>query len=479
MFLLLLVLNTIRLTSKQQQVSPSSIQVDTPAATGRLAEIIHFPTIFDDNPKQFDGKPFLALHQHLEETFPVLHRTLKKEIINQYSLVYQWKGTSKEKPPVLLMSHLDVVPIELETEDQWHHPPFSGAITDGFIWGRGTLDFKAGVAGIMEAIEILLQEGFQPERTIYLALGHDEEIGGVHGGLQIAKHLEAQQLQFEYILDEGIPIVQGMIPGISLPIAPVSIAEKGFVNIQLTVETEGGHSSTPPANTALGILSTAIHALEKRQMPIRWASPIPEMFAYLSPEMPFVYQLIFSNLWLFKPLVQYQLASAPSTNALLRTTMATTMMSGGVKENVLPQTASAIINCRIHPKDSIEDVLQHIHQTVRNPQVQVQVIHGPASEPSSSSHLNTKSMQVLQHTIHQIFPTTIFTPTLLVGTTDSRHYRSLTKNIFRFSPWLVNQHDLHRIHGVNERISVKSYEQCIQFYYQLLVNSASKQGNSD
>ncbi|MBF0287873.1 MAG: M20/M25/M40 family metallo-hydrolase [SAR324 cluster bacterium] len=471
-FLLTLVINAVRLTSKQQQFSPLSIKVDTPNAIQRFAGTIHFQTIFDNRSKECDGSLFLALHQYLQKTFPLLHRTLKQEVINQYSLLYQWAGKSSELPPILLMSHLDVVPIEPQTEDQWQYPPFSGAVENGFVWGRGTLDFKTGAAAIMESIEMLLQEGFQPERTIYLALGHDEETGGTHGGFQIAKYLETQKIYFEYILDEGIPIIQGMIPGISLPIAPVSIAEKGFVNIRLTVQTEGGHASTPPARTALGILSTAIHDLESHQMPIQWASPIPEMFTYLSPEMPFRYRLVFSNLWLFKPLIQYQLSKSPPTNALLRTTMAATMMSGGVKENILPQKASAVINCRILPQDSIQEVLEHIRRTVQNSQVEIQILHGPSSEPSEITNLDTRSLRILQRTIGQIYPNTIFTPALLVGTTDSRHYHNLTDNTFRFSPWLVNQEDLYRIHGVNERISIQAYEQCVQFYYQLLFNSA-------
>ena len=212
------------------------------------------------------GKEFLALHEYLKETFPKVHSGLTKETINDYSLLYTWKGSDETLKPILLMAHLDVVPVEPASEADWQHPPFEGQIQDGYIWGRGALDDKAGVMGLLEAVETLLAEGFRPKRTIYLAFGHDEELGGPNGAAKIAELLLSRKVELDYVLDEGLIIANGILP-VSKPVALIGIAEKGFVSLELSVETEGGHSSMPPPNTAIGILSEAVNKLEEGQMP--------------------------------------------------------------------------------------------------------------------------------------------------------------------------------------------------------------------
>jgi len=308
------------------------IKIDKDSICEHLSKAIQFRTISYPDTSKIDGSEFLALHDYFEKTFPTLHSTLIKKVIGKYSLLYKWKGRNTDLKPILLMAHFDVVPAESNAENPWKHPPFAGNIADGYIWGRGTLDDKSSVLGILEAVETLVAEGFQPERTIYLAFGHDEEVGGFNGAAKIAKHFHSSGIEFEYVLDEGGLIIDGMLPGVSAPTALIGIAEKGYLSIVLTAESQGGHSSAPPKHTAVGVLSTAIHKLEKSPLPgeIKGATKI--MFEYLGPEMSFFPKMLFANLWLSGGLLKSQLSKSSFTNAMLRTSTAATMFEGSDTE---------------------------------------------------------------------------------------------------------------------------------------------------
>ena len=256
------------------------------------------------------------------------------------------------------------------------------------------------------------------------------------------------------------------------PVALLGIAEKGFVSIELSVESEGGLSSMPPPHTSGGILSKAISKLEDNQMPGSIRGPIGQMLEYLGPEMSFDKRLIFANLWLFRPLVERQLSMAPSTNAAIRTTTAVTMIEGGVKENVLPAKVRAVINFRILPGDSIQSVIDHIGETIGDPRVKVARYGEIASEPSAVSDMEATGYQLLQRTIRQIFPGVLVASSQVLGATDSRHYARVSSSIYRFAPTLMRPEDLKRFHGTDERISVDNYMHCVYFYRQLIINSA-------
>ena len=371
------------------------------------------------------------------------------------------------------MAHIDVVPAEPETEGDWTCPPFEGRIAEGYIWGRGALDYKEAVLGILEAVETLLGEGFRPRRTVYLAFGHDEEVGGQGGAAQIADLLHSRGVELEFVLDEGLAITEGIAPNVAKPVALVGIAEKGCVSVELTVESEGGHSATPPEHTAIGLLSTAIHKLERRQLPARMEAPARQLFTHLAPEMSFAMRMVFANLWLLGGLVKRQLAAAPATNALIRTTTAATIIEAGVKENVLPVKARAVVNFRMLPGDSMASVLEHVRQTVDDPRVTVKLLGDRKSEPSFVSNTDSPSFKALVRTIRQVFPEVVVTPGLVLGATDSRHYARVSDNIYRFIPIWVRPGDLDRVHGTDERISIKDYEQVVRFYIQLIRNSDS------
>jgi carboxypeptidase PM20D1 len=469
--LAVVVIRTLRFTSQQMPVQPAApVALDRQAVATRLAQALQFQTISHQDPDQLDREQFLGLHRYLAEQFPLVHARLKRETVNDYSLLYTWEGTEPTRKPVLLLAHMDVVPVEPGTEEKWTQPPFAGHIADGFIWGRGAIDDKCNVVAVLEAVETLLRAGFQPRAPVLLAFGHDEEIGGERGAQQIVALLRSRGVQPEYVLDEGGVIIQGMVPGISVPVAAIGIAEKGSVSVELVVHAAGGHSSSPPPHTAVGIVSAAVERVENNQMPVELRGATLNFFNAVGPEMPFAYRTVFANLWLFSSLLGRQLVATPAANATVRTTTAATMIDGGVKENVLPTTARAVINFRILPGDSIDGVVDHVRRAVNDPQVEIRPLSG-AREPTSDSPVDTPSFAQLTRTIREIFPGTLVAPYLTVGGTDARSYEPLTKNIYRFTPVVADPSDLVRLHGTNERLSVENFERAVQFFVQLIKNS--------
>ena len=463
-----------RFTSKQIAIAPvTDASINAQEVAKHLAGALRFQTVSNEGGGQTNAEAFLGLHKYLAQTFPKLHEKLSQEVVADYSLLYTWKGHDDRLRPILLMSHLDVVPVVPGTEAQWTQPPFAGRIADGFIWGRGALDDKVGVLGILEAVEKLAGEGYQPQRTVYFAFGHDEESKG-HGAAIMAKLLGERGVTFDSILDEGGLITNGIVPGIAVPTALVAVAEKASVSVDLTVETEGGHSSTPPKQTAIGVLSAAIKRLEDNPMPSRIGGAMARSFAYLGPELPFLPRLAIANLWLFDSFIRQQLAANPTSDATIRTTTAVTIIEGGVKENVLPPQARAVVNFRILPGDKVNDVLAHVRQTVADPRVNI-ALHGDnPREPSNLSSDDTESFRLLQRTISQVFPQTIVVPNLSIAATDTRNYEKLSDNIYRFAPAKVGPDDLKRIHGTNERIAVDNYRDAVRFYVQYLRNATGQ-----
>lgn len=458
-------------TSRQIHAAPiTPITLERDAIVSRLAEAIRFKTVSYQTAAEFNAQEFRHFHTFLEKSFPRVHRHLGKEAVNEHSVLYTWKGKNEGLKPILLLAHMDVVPADPESEKLWTHAPFSGNLADGFVWGRGAMDDKASMLGILEAVEHLLKQGFAPERTIYLAFGHDEEIGGNHGAAKIAELLRARKVELEFVLDEGMNILSGIIAGIAAPVALIGIAEKGYLSLELTVASAGGHSSIPPADTAIGTLSRALQRLDAAPFPATLRGPTRAMFEFLGAEMAWSKKLALANLWLFEPLVKKQLTASPLTNAILRTTLAPTMFNAGVKENVLPAQASAVVNLRVMPGETTADAIEHVRQVIDNPRIKLTPLP-IRMEPSAVSDIESPSFKLLQRTIREIAPATIAAPALLVGATDSRHYSALTKNVFRFLPITLNAEDTKRYHGIDERISIQDYERCVRFYAQLIRNS--------
>ena len=469
-------IRTLRLRSDQTPAEPpASAALDGQAMAERLAQVIRYQTISHQDPAQFEDQEFARLHDYLEQAFPQIHSTLTKEVVEDYSLLYTWKGQEQGPKPILLMAHIDVVPAESGANNGWTHPPFEGRIADGYVWGRGTMDDKNSVMGILEAVETLLQEGFQPRRTVYLAFGHDEEISGNQGAGKIAALLHSRGVELEYVLDEGLSVTEGIVPFVTKPVAMVGIAEKGYLSLELTVKGSPGHSSVPPKETPIGILSSAIHRLERNQMPLRMGVPARKMFDALAPEMGFGMRMVFANLWLFGRVVRRQFAGLPTTNALIRTTTAPTMLEAGVKENILPAKAKAVVNFRLLSGDSIASVIEHARRTIDDARVEIAPLEGLTGEASFVSSTDAPGFGALVRTIRQVYSGVVITPGLVLGATDSRHYADVSTSIYRFSPIWVGPGDLERVHGTDERVSIEDHERSVSFYIQLIRNSDSTQ----
>jgi carboxypeptidase PM20D1 len=463
---------TLRYRSVQPPVDRAPEVAIPKGAAERLAGAVRIATISHEEPAAFDAGAFQALHAYLAAQFPRVHSQLRRETVGIHSLLYTWQGSDPSLKPILLMGHLDVVPVEPGTEGKWQQTPFSGRIADGFIWGRGAIDNKLSVMGTIEAVEMLLGEGFRPARTVYLAYGHDEEVGGARGAREIAGLLKGRGVELEMVLDEGGVIGDGLFPGISAPAALVGIAEKGFVSIELSTRAAGGHSSLPPRQSAIGILSAAIARLEENPMPARLEVPTHQLFQRIGPRFPFAQRAVFANLWATRPLVTRKLEASPTTNAMVRTTTAVTMFQAGTKENVLASRARAVVNFRILPGDSIANVVDHVRRVIDDPRVEVRRVGGFSAEPSAVSSPQSESFRILERAIRSVAPEAIVAPYLVVVVTDARHYAELSRDVFRFMPVRLTSQDLERIHGTNERIAVRDYERAIRLYRQLILNAA-------
>jgi carboxypeptidase PM20D1 len=465
-----LLLRTLAYARPYEPVAPAPLaEVNSERAAEHLAEMIRCETIsrIDGKEIRIDPQSFRDLHEILDERYPRVHTQLKLNSINAYSLLYTWEGSDSSLEPVLLMAHQDVVPADPGTLAQWTHPPFDGVIADGYVWGRGTLDIKNQLCAILETVEDLLRQGYKPRRTIYLGFGHDEEVGGHQGHEQIAAWFEQQNIHLGAVIDEGGGIIDGAFPMIKVPAALIGVAEKGVLTLELSVEAKPGHSAMPPAHTAIGTLARGLARLEVNPMrpTMRMVSP---MLKEIASAMPFFYQVLFANQWLFGGLLRRSLASSSETNAMLRTTAAITMISGGVKENVLPASARACVNMRLMPGITIAEACEHVRWAIGDESITLKALEGSAWEASPYSSTDSEYYRSLVHTTREVFGSLPVAPMLLTGATDSRYYARLTPNVYRFCPELSTMADLKRAHGIDERISIENLERMMQFFTQLI-----------
>lgn len=401
----------------------------------------------------------------LKDRYPLVHEKLELETVNKYALVYKWKGTDSTKQPIGLTSHYDVVPVLEGTQSKWDHGPFSGTVADGKVWGRGTLDDKVGVIGILEAAENLLQEGITPKRDFYFMFGFDEEIGGDEGAGKIVSTLESRGIKFEYVLDEGGAIVENMVPGVSQPVGVVGISEKGSATAELSIEGSGGHSSQPKNKTNIGRIARAISKLEEKQFPSDLKGPGEDLFEFVAPEMSFGMKYVFANKMLFEPVIENILLQEPASAALIRTTIAPTIFHAGEQYNALPEQATAIINLRLMPGDSLEDVKNFIERTIEDDDIKVTVTGNEASGVSSVKSWHFKS---IQQSAKNVYQDSVIAPYLMFAGSDARHYDKIAENTYRFLPVQLTSEDLNRMHGTNEHISIDNYINAIKFYMEVM-----------
>ncbi|MFO1337243.1 MAG: M20 family peptidase [Burkholderiaceae bacterium] len=470
--------NTVRQGSRQLDVPPAPpLAVDEAAAAAHLAEAIRARTVSSLDDAQQNADQFAQLHALLQERYPKAHAAMQREVVGGLSLLYTWKGSDPSLPPILLMAHQDVVPISPGTEGDWAEQPFAGTQKDGFVWGRGAWDDKGNLIAQMEAMELLAASGFQPKRTIHLAFGADEEVSGERGAKQIAALLQSRGERMDFVIDEGMLITEGIMPGLAPPTALVGIAEKGYLSVVLKVPATPGHSSMPPpkGESAIAMMSAALKRLDDQQLPGGIRGVAREMFETIAPEMGGMQRVALSNLWLFGPLVQKQLEAKASTNAMLRTTTALTIVQAGNKDNVLPGRAEATVNFRLLPGDSASAVMGHVHDvaeaTMPGGRYELVALPNP-SEPSKVSPTQSASYQLINKTVREVFPGTLVAPGLMIGATDSRHFEAISDHIYRFSPVRAKPEDLPRFHGTNERISAANLAELIRFYHRLVSQAA-------
>jgi carboxypeptidase PM20D1 len=434
-----------------------------------LAAAIRLETLSHDDPSEFRGEPFLALHRLLETSYPRAHARLEREIVSDYSLLYTWRGSDPELAPILLAAHLDVVPVTAEALPDWDHPPFAGAIAEGFVWGRGAIDDKGSLIAILEAVEQLAAAGFAPRRTILLAFGHDEEIGGERGAGAITERLRERGVRLWMSLDEGMAVISGTA-GITSSAALIGIAEKGFLTLELTAREAGGHSSTPPRQSAIGRLARAIQRLEDNPLPARIDGVAAQTFDALAPLLPLERRLAIGARGWLEPVLVWLLARDPATNALIRTTTAVTMVRGGVKENVLPQSATATVNFRLLPGDTAASVIEGVRETIGDDGIEIAT--RTANEASAVSPTDGAQFAALRAALHELDPGLPIAPALVLGGTDTRWYGELAEAAYRFAPFHLDASDLRRPHGTDERLSLQNLAWGVRFYGALLRGAA-------
>ncbi len=474
LLVLAVVANTVRQGSRQVEVAPlAALPVDTAGASARLSEAVQTRTIASRTDPAQNAEEFARLQAMLQARYPKAHAVLRREVVGGLSLLYTWQGSQPQAAPILLMAHQDVVPVSPGTEARWTQPPFSGAIQGGFVWGRGAWDNKGNLIAQMEAIEMLAASGYQPQRSIYLVFGADEEVGGLRGAAQIAALLQQRGVRLSFVLDEGLLITEGVLPGLPAPAALVGVAEKGYLSVVLKLPAVPGHSSMPPppGQGAIAMMAAALRRVDDDQLPAGLRGVAGEMFGTLAPEMQGYRRVLMSNLWLFGPLVRHQLEASASSNAMLRTTTALTTMRAGDADNVLPGQAEATVNYRTLPGDTAASVMARLKAQVQDAlhtdRFELYALPG-GSEASPVSPTGSAPYKLVERTVREVFPGTVVAPGLMIAATDSRYFTGISDHVFRFSPVRAKPEDLSRFHGTNERLSTDNLAEMVRFYHRLI-----------
>ncbi len=466
-------------------VEPVTIKVDIDAAAKRLSRAVQFPTISNQDRDDFDAKAFSDYHHFLVEAYPLVHKTMKREVLGDprpYSLLYTWEGKDPSLPPALFYAHMDVVPVPADSRDQWKQDPFGGAIADGYIWGRGVLDDKNQIHGLLEAAEMKIKEGWQPSRTIYFVFGQDEEVGGPEGARYIADVLENRGIKrFAYVMDESAPLIPGVFPGIPDNTALIGIAQKGYISLEIAIHGMGGHSSQPPAESNIGILAKAITKLEAAQFPYKIHPALRYQYRFMGPELDKAKQPMYEAVAygkdgemtdLEKEFIN-EMAANQVTRAMLHTTIAVTMFNAGIKDNVLPPSATAVVNFRPMPGDTPDVIIEHVKKAIDDDRITVRDISASTPATAVADPYNN-AYKALDKTIRQTWGNDlIVAPFFVIGGSDSKHFqaRPFAPDVYTFTGiQLESMKEFAGFHGVNERIKVDEYAKTIGFFYQMFNN---------
>ncbi len=465
LLLMVLVINTLR----DNKTIPTftvdkSFEIANANAAQHLSQAIQIKTVSFGDTLAIDTAEFLKFRTFIETTYPYITAQLPRQTFNQFSYVYKWAGKDSSLAPYVLMAHMDVVPVEAVAESKWTVPSFSGAIKNDTIWGRGAVDDKVAVIAIMESVEQLLKEQFTPNRTIYLCFGHDEEISGKRGAKFYSQWFKDNNIKPALVLDEGGQIDTKHFERLKRPMAVIGTSEKGYVNIDLTVEIPGGHSSMPSPETAIDVLNKAIENIRAKQMPAMITPTINEMLNRTKPAESFAKRMVLSNLWLFNGVVLGQLEKSKETNAMIHTTLVPTIIHSGIKDNVIPSVARATFNSRILPGQTSDDVVNFVIKAVNDQRVAVKKQTISLMEPSAITSFESPAFKKLETIIYKSVPNVIVAPFLLIGATDSRYFRGFSEAVLNFAP----VQNVKGFHGIDERIGISDLNRTVGFYKQII-----------
>ena len=449
---------------------PSAAAASDASAVVHLAEALRIQTISHQDASRFDAAAFRAFDAFLQETYPRAFSELAVEKVSDYSLLIRWGGSDESLPPVLFEGHYDVVPIEPGTLVDWTHAPFSGAVVDGVVWGRGAVDDKLAVVAMFEAIEELLRRGFEPQRSLWFAIGHDEEIGGRQGAAKIAAQLAERGVHFEYMVGEGGGVIESYPVLPDRPMAMIGLAEKTYVTMHLSAVGEGGHSSAPPRDNAIVRLGYALAALHENPFDTKLVSPVSDMFEALAPHVGGLTGFAFEQQWIAAPLLRSQLAGDRIGQTMVRTTTGVTMFDAGVKENVVPQRATAAVNFRVLPGDDPDELVEQVRALIDDPEIEIRAeVWGPIAPVADK---NAEGYRRIRAALEKVIPEVVVVPGLVTATTDTRHYAELADNVYRARPYTIDLAEPVGVHDTNESIQVRSVTEGIDFYLELMQSVA-------
>ena len=442
---------------------------DLNAAAMHLSAATQIPTISHQDPAENDVAQWDRLHSWFAATYPAAHRAMTRTILPNCTLVYHWAGSDPSLAPIIMMAHQDVVPVTAGTEGDWKYPPFAGTIAEKAVWGRGTVDDKGSLVGLFEALEALANQGFRPKRGIYLVSGHDEEAGG-SGAKAAAAKLKADGVRALFTLDEGSVVLRDT-PVINGPAILIGVAEKGYATLKVTAHAPGGHSSMPPAETGAATLARALLAITEKPFPIEMRGPGAAMIEMLAAHKGGATKMAVANQWLLGSVLRRQVAASPSSAAAFHTTIAPTMLEGSPKENVLPQSATALINYRIAPWNSSADIMARAKAAVGDAPVELSWVT-PPNEPSRVSSTGSQGWKYVVASARADAPEAVVAPFLVVGATDSRSMEPVSDDVYRFMPMHFTLKETAMIHGTNEHMTIDSFKRMIDFYARLIATSA-------
>ena len=430
-----------------------------------LTQAIRFPTISNSDPEKTDWTVFERFHAYLDEAFPLIAEKLEKETIGRANLMYRWKGKKPDLDPIALLGHQDVVPVTPGTEEDWTHPAFDGVNDGEFIWGRGAMDMKNHLIGVLEAVETLLEEGFEPERDVYLLFGQDEEVVASEcgGAKEMMETLRDRGIHLDAVLDEGGAILPINVKGIlEKQLAGIGIAEKVYCDMEISLECKGGHSSQPPKHTGMGQMAAVIRDIEAHQFPSRIEPFLAELFYRIGRNATYPARLVTCNLPALIPVLKEVFKQIPPAASLIRTTTAVTMAKGSPASNVLPQTPTITVNFRMMPGTTTNDVVNHIKRVVRNKKIDIKVLR--TKEASRFSPTDSRSFKIIETLCMRYNPKRIVVPFLVMGGTDACFYEPICENIYRFSPFVASPALLLCTHATNERIPLDCLYDGVAFF---------------